>query len=166
MTALSSTIPSPTQQLIDPATGHVTMPWWYVFQRLLARTGGSIGVDALAVEAAANAATAAAATATTAATAASAAAAAASAAVVAETAARGAAITAEAAARNAAVAAEATARAAADALLATKANPVFTGAEPKFALFGTYASDAAAATGGIVVGQLYWDGTAVVQRRV
>lgn len=35
-----------------------------------------------------------------------------------------------------------------------------------FPLFGQFANDTAAAAGGVAVGQLYWNGTAVVQRRV
>lgn len=62
-----------------------------------------------------------------------------------------------------------TARAeAAEALLAPKASPVFSGSPPIFGLFPSFANDAAAAAGGIVVGQIYWSSTvnAVVQRRV
>ncbi len=36
---------------------------------------------------------------------------------------------------------------------------------PIYTFFPQYANDAAAATGGILLGQLYWNGSAVVQRR-
>lgn len=189
---LQSTIPLANSPVVNPGTGIMTEVWWYVLQRLLVRTGGSQGISSAAVQAVAQQAEAdaqiaitdaaaaltaaeaaqatantaetdAAAAQTTANTAQTTAVAAGSAASTAQTTANTALATAGAAA-TAASAAQTTANAA-----ATKANPAFTGAAPEFGtLFGAYASDAAAAIGGIIVGQLYWNTVtaAVAQRRV
>lgn len=177
--SVSINLPTPQAPVVDPTSGIATTPWWYVFQRLLARTGGAQGVNVVTVQTTANtagtAATAAQTTASAAATAAAeaqtAAGEASTTATAAQTTANGASTTATTAQTTAdaaaAAAAAETARAlAAEALLAPKASPTFSGTPPKFGLFPTFASDTAAAAGGIAVGQFYWNATAVVQRRV
>lgn len=179
---------APGAPIVDLQTGGATTTMLRFMLALWQRTGNSLGVATVDVQASAAAAQASAVTAQAAAAAAQASANAASSAVAAEAVTRAAADsteattratadtneattratadTNEATTRATAITTEANARIAADALLAPIASPVFTGAAPTFALFGTYASDALAAAGGIVVGQLYWSGTAVVQRRV
>lgn len=179
--SVSINLPAPQAPVVDPTSGIATTPWWYVFQRLLARTGGSQGVNVVTVQTTASTAstaataaqTTASAAATAAATAQTAAGEASTTATAAQTTANGASTTATAAQTTADAAATATAaetaRAeAAEALLAPKASPTFSGASPVFALFPAYANDTAAAAGGIAVGQLYWSSTtaAVAQRRV
>lgn len=65
----------------------------------------------------------------------------------------------------AAVVTERTRALAAEALLAPKASPVFSGAAPVFALFTQAVNDAAAATAGVAIGQLYANGSVVMQRQ-
>lgn len=165
--AVAINFPYQSIPMVDPTTGRPTEPWWYVQQSLLNRTGGPAGVssddvlsvaetalaDAGAAQSTANTALATADTAQTTAN-------------TAISDANGAQTTANAAAT--AVAAETARAEAAEASLAPKASPIFSGAPPVFALFPSYANDAAAAVGGIVVGQLYWSSTvtAVAQRRV
>ncbi len=38
--------------MVDPATGVPTKPWWYVINRLVTRTGGTLGVDSAVLQAA------------------------------------------------------------------------------------------------------------------
>jgi len=144
-------MPLPGDVFVDPS-GVVGRQWYYLIIALYNRTGGAPGVDITVVQAQAVAAQ------TTATEAETSAAAAQTTANTAET---------SAAAANTAVAVETARALAAEALLATINDPVFTGAPPVFALFPSYASDAAAATGGIGIGQFYWSSavTAVVQRR-
>ena len=145
-------IPVPSSPFIGP-DGNVSREWLYVIIGLWTRTGGGPGLNIVTVSNTAN-------TAETTATAAGAAAAAA------QVTANGAQTSANTA--NTAVAAETVRAEAAEALLAPINDPVFTGAAPVFTLFGAFANDAAAALGGIVIGQLYWNTVtpAVAQRRV
>lgn len=177
-------LPAPAVPMVDPATGLATVAWWSWARSMFARVGGDgSGIPVADVQAAATAAAnaaatahAAAVTAQSAATTAQTAATAASAAVTAEVAARISAVTTEGAARLAADITEATvrladdgtetaARIAADLLLAPQANPTFTGAIQLPILFNAL-NDAAAAAGGVAVGQLYRSGSAVMQRIV
>lgn len=186
MPNVGGTPPAPQSPIADPATGIVTIPWWYWFQTLLTRTGGLPGVDVTTVQTLAQTAetqaeaaqTAAAAALTAANTAQTTANAAETAALAATATADGASTTATAAAATAtaaqttaataqtAVAAETTRALAAEALLAPKASPTFTGLAPKFALFIQAVNDAAAAAAGVVVGQFYVNGSVLMQRQV
>lgn len=40
---LTAALPQPTTPLVDPQTGYPAPAWWYWFQRIQARTGGSTG---------------------------------------------------------------------------------------------------------------------------
>jgi hypothetical protein len=71
----------------------------------------------------------------------------------------------ETTARVGAVSAEAATRAAADLLLAPQANPIFTGTI-FLPILTNAANDAAAATAGLAIGQLYRNGSIVMQRIV
>lgn len=145
-------MPQPNVGVLTPGGG-MSVPWYYLMLSLWNRTGSGAGVSVAAAQKSADAAQ------TSASTAAAASASAvgiASEALV------------DATAAQAAVAAETARALAAEALLAPKNSPVFTGAAPVFALFGAYANDAAAAAGGVAVGQFYVisGSSAVAQRQV
>jgi hypothetical protein len=171
-------LPNPAGPVVDPSTGAPTVALWHWMLAMFVRTGDAPGIGSVDSAALAAAATAAAT--------------AASGAVITEAGVRLAADTAEAATRAAAVSAEATARAtavtsesttragadttlttnlaaetsariAADLLLAPKANPAFT-STVTMPIFTNALTDAAAAIAGVAVGQLYRNGSIVMQR--
>jgi hypothetical protein len=166
---LNARLLAPSVPFVDPDTGNVSPTAQRWMQAISARTGDQVGISTGDVQSAVAAAAAAAAAAQTAADTAHAA-------VTAETTTRAsadnteasnraAADAAETVARIAADSAETAARIAADALLAPKANPTFTGPISLPILFNAV-NDAAAAAGGVAVGQLYRSGSICMQRIV
>jgi hypothetical protein len=171
-------LPSPALPMVDPKTGAPSVAMWHWMLAMFVRTGDAPGIGSVDSATLAAAATAAA-------TAASGAviteAGVRLAADTAEIAARAGAITTEAGARAAAVTTEAgtragadtlltnnltaeiNARLAADLLLAPRANPAFTGTVA-MPIFTNALTDAAAAIAGVAIGQLYRNGSIVMQR--
>src|ERR1700744_4081989 len=49
--SISINAPVPQAPLADPTTGAPTKAWWYVFNRLVTRTGGPTGIDSSTVQA-------------------------------------------------------------------------------------------------------------------